>query len=134
MNTTTTRSMTRFPILAAIVLLALSAPVMAQEIREYPCEEDLIEVMFDIESMVRLEGAELVDHSGLNADADAEMVVMAHGGGEWSRLLDLPEPLLDERLSNVPDLERVVVQGAGHFVHMERPKETARILLDWLDS
>ncbi len=46
----------------------------------------------------------------------------------------LPEPLLGERLSNVPDLERCVVEDAGHFMHMEQPERTARILLDFLEG
>jgi pimeloyl-ACP methyl ester carboxylesterase len=45
----------------------------------------------------------------------------------------LPEPLLRERLAFVARLERATVQGAGHFVHMERPRETADLLLAWLD-
>jgi pimeloyl-ACP methyl ester carboxylesterase len=45
----------------------------------------------------------------------------------------LPEALLAERLAFVPKLERATVQGAGHFVHMERPRETAELALAWLD-
>jgi pimeloyl-ACP methyl ester carboxylesterase len=44
----------------------------------------------------------------------------------------LPEPLLSSRLSHVPQLERAVVQDAGHFVHIEQPEATARIILDYL--
>ena len=44
----------------------------------------------------------------------------------------LPEPLLSERLSYVPELERGVVEGAGHFMHIEKPVETARLILDYL--
>ena len=42
----------------------------------------------------------------------------------------LPEPMLAERLSNVPVLERATVSGAGHFMHIEKPHETARLVLD----
>jgi pimeloyl-ACP methyl ester carboxylesterase len=45
----------------------------------------------------------------------------------------LPEPLLSERLSHVPRVERATVEGAGHFVHMEHPIETADLLLSWLE-
>jgi pimeloyl-ACP methyl ester carboxylesterase len=45
----------------------------------------------------------------------------------------LPEPYATERLANVPTLSRAVVQGAGHFVHMEQPQATAEILLGFLD-
>jgi pimeloyl-ACP methyl ester carboxylesterase len=46
----------------------------------------------------------------------------------------LPEPLLRERLAHVPRLERATIQGAGHFAHMERPQETAALILSWLDT
>ena len=45
----------------------------------------------------------------------------------------LPEFVLDERLAHVPRVERATIEGAGHFVHMERPVETAELLLAWLD-
>jgi pimeloyl-ACP methyl ester carboxylesterase len=38
-----------------------------------------------------------------------------------------------ERLANVPELERATVAGAGHFIHMERPRETADLLLGFLE-
>lgn len=44
----------------------------------------------------------------------------------------LPEPLLAERLEHVTDLHRATVSGAGHFVHMEQPDETADLLLGFL--
>lgn len=43
-----------------------------------------------------------------------------------------PDDLLDERLALVREVERVRVPGTGHFVHMERPRETARLILDFL--
>jgi pimeloyl-ACP methyl ester carboxylesterase len=46
----------------------------------------------------------------------------------------IPEETLAERLSNVPELERATVEDAGHFIHMEQPVETARLILDFLDS
>jgi pimeloyl-ACP methyl ester carboxylesterase len=45
----------------------------------------------------------------------------------------LPEPLVAERLAFVSDLERANVPDAGHFVHMERPRETADLLLGFLE-
>jgi pimeloyl-ACP methyl ester carboxylesterase len=45
----------------------------------------------------------------------------------------LPEALLRERLAHVPKLERGVVPGAGHFVHMEQPAETARLVTAFLE-
>jgi len=49
---------------------------------------------------------------------------------EWG---PLPEDLLAERLQHVPQLERATVEGAGHFVHMEKPRETADLLLSFLE-
>lgn len=45
----------------------------------------------------------------------------------------LPDDLLERRLEYVPELSRAKVEGTGHFVHMERPRQTADILLDFLD-
>jgi pimeloyl-ACP methyl ester carboxylesterase len=46
----------------------------------------------------------------------------------------LPEPLLARRLAGVRTLERHTIAGAGHFVHIERPMETAQVILDYLRS
>lgn len=32
----------------------------------------------------------------------------------------------------VPDLEKVVIPGCGHWVQQEKPAEVNRLLLDWL--
>ncbi|HEY8153691.1 MAG TPA: alpha/beta hydrolase [Myxococcota bacterium] len=44
----------------------------------------------------------------------------------------LDDAVASERLANVPQLARAAVPGAGHFVHMERPRETADALLGFL--
>jgi pimeloyl-ACP methyl ester carboxylesterase len=44
----------------------------------------------------------------------------------------LPEPWRSERLAHVPALETAVVAGAGHFIHVEQPAETAALVLDHL--
>jgi pimeloyl-ACP methyl ester carboxylesterase len=62
------------------------------------------------------------------------MPMLAVVGSEPDTWGPLPEPLLSQRLAAVPRLERVTVEGAGHFVHMEKPVETAKLLLDWLAS
>jgi len=46
----------------------------------------------------------------------------------------LPEALTAERLAYVSHLQRAVVSGAGHFVHMEQPQATADLLLGFLES
>jgi pimeloyl-ACP methyl ester carboxylesterase len=43
----------------------------------------------------------------------------------------LPEPLLAERLKGVRSLERATVEDAGHFIHMEQPKRTSDLVLDY---
>jgi pimeloyl-ACP methyl ester carboxylesterase len=47
----------------------------------------------------------------------------------WS----LRAEVADERLRFVAQLTRGCVEGAGHFVHMERPRETADLLLGFLE-
>lgn len=46
----------------------------------------------------------------------------------------LPEKILAERLANVPVLSRATVSGAGHFMHIEKPRETASLILDFLEG
>ena len=46
----------------------------------------------------------------------------------------LTEALLAERLSHVPVLTRATVQDAGHFMHIEKPRETAELILDFLED
>ncbi|MEW6272125.1 MAG: alpha/beta hydrolase [Thermodesulfobacteriota bacterium] len=58
--------------------------------------------------------------------------MLAMIGSEQDTWGPLPESILEPRLRRVPDLQRVTVAGAGHFVHMEQPRETARALLDFL--
>jgi pimeloyl-ACP methyl ester carboxylesterase len=60
--------------------------------------------------------------------------LLAVTGSEPDTWGPLPEALLRERLAHVPRLERATIQGAGHFAHMERPRETAALILSWLDT
>lgn len=45
----------------------------------------------------------------------------------------LPEPLLSERLAHLADCQRAVVADSGHFMTIEQPAATARLILDFLD-
>jgi len=58
--------------------------------------------------------------------------MLAITGSEPDTWGPLPEAILAERLSHVPQLERCTIRGAGHFVHLERPRETADAILDFL--
>jgi pimeloyl-ACP methyl ester carboxylesterase len=53
--------------------------------------------------------------------------------GSEPDIWQLPEAVIAERLAAVPRLERAAVPGAGHFVHMERPRELADLLLGALE-
>ena len=66
--------------------------------------------------------------------ATLRMPMLAVIGSEPDTWGPLPEPLLAERLSRVPHLERYTIHGAGHFVHVERPVETAQVVLDFLSA
>jgi pimeloyl-ACP methyl ester carboxylesterase len=66
--------------------------------------------------------------------ATVRMPMLAISGSEPDTWGPLPEPILAERLSRVPQLERRTIAGAGHFVHIERPSETAQVVLDFLRS
>lgn len=73
--------------------------------------------------------------------------------GNWARSADLPERIdgvpclmvtaeLDAVLppssaegmaDRIGDLETVMIPGSGHWTQQERPEETNRVILDWLD-
>ena len=61
------------------------------------------------------------------------MPMLAVTGTERDTWGPLPEHLIRGRLAYVPHAERARVEGAGHFVHLERPRETADVLLGWLE-
>jgi pimeloyl-ACP methyl ester carboxylesterase len=63
-----------------------------------------------------------------------KMPMLAITGSEPDTWGPLPEDILSERLSHVPQLERCTIQGAGHFVHIEKPAETAGAILEYLAS
>ncbi|MBW2382544.1 MAG: alpha/beta hydrolase [Deltaproteobacteria bacterium] len=44
----------------------------------------------------------------------------------------LPEKLLQRRLKYVQHLERVTIEGAGHFIHMQEPESLADHVLEFL--
>lgn len=60
--------------------------------------------------------------------------LLAVFGSEPDSWGPLPEDLLRERLEYVPDVTLAKVEGVGHFVHMEAPEATARLLLDFLET
>jgi pimeloyl-ACP methyl ester carboxylesterase len=58
--------------------------------------------------------------------------MLAIAGSEKDTWGPLPDTLVGPRLARVPQLKREKIEGAGHFVHMERPVETARAIVDFL--
>ncbi len=66
--------------------------------------------------------------------ATLRVPMLAVVGSERDTWGPLPEDILSARLARVPHLERWTVRGAGHFLHIERPVETASMILDFLRS
>ena len=60
--------------------------------------------------------------------------ILAISGSEQDTWGPLPEALLSERLANFAKCERATIKGAGHFVHMEKPTETADCIVGFLES
>jgi len=44
----------------------------------------------------------------------------------------LPPSLTDGMERFVPDLERVLIHGSGHWTQQEKPEETSQAMIDWL--
>ena len=44
----------------------------------------------------------------------------------------LPPSLTEGMERFVPDLERVLIQGSGHWTQQEKPEETSRAMIEWL--
>jgi len=59
--------------------------------------------------------------------------MLAVVGSEDDTWGPLPDAIIGPRLAGVARLERATIAGAGHFVHVERPRETARAILDYLE-
>ena len=82
------------PAACALMLACLNVAVPAAAQERYPAEVNLLEVLFIPESAVRLVGGVLIDHSGLDATAGLEALLMPRLY-EWERLSSVPEPILD---------------------------------------
>lgn len=59
--------------------------------------------------------------------------MLAIVGGEPDTWGPLPETVLAERLGALRHVDRARIDGAGHFMHMEAPEATARVILEWLE-
>jgi pimeloyl-ACP methyl ester carboxylesterase len=44
----------------------------------------------------------------------------------------LPPSLTEGMERYVPDLEKVLIEGSGHWTQQEKPEETSRAMIDWL--
>jgi pimeloyl-ACP methyl ester carboxylesterase len=62
------------------------------------------------------------------------MPMLAIVGSENDTWGPLPEAELAERLAYVPQLQRCTIAGTGHFVHIEKPRETAVAVRDFLEQ
>ena len=45
----------------------------------------------------------------------------------------LPPSLTEGMERYVPDLEKVLIEGSGHWTQQEKPEETSRAMIDWLN-
>jgi len=45
----------------------------------------------------------------------------------------LPPSLTEGMERYVPDLEKVLIEGSGHWTQQEKPDETSRAMIDWLN-
>jgi pimeloyl-ACP methyl ester carboxylesterase len=66
--------------------------------------------------------------------ATLRIPMLALIGSEHDTWGPLPEAILAPRLAGVRQLVRQTIHGAGHFVHVEQPVETAGAILDFLGS
>jgi len=84
-----------FILVALLAFQAVPEPLAQQEpAQRYPCEDDLIEVMFAPDARVRLRGGELVDLT-TDAVAGVSRVLESVTSFEWSRICDVEEAVLD---------------------------------------
>jgi len=60
--------------------------------------------------------------------------MLAVAGSEADTWGPLPDAIVGPRLAGVRRLTRATIAGAGHFVHIERPRETAALIRDWLQA
>jgi hypothetical protein len=124
---------------AAAILFALqalpAAPVQAQaaESARYECEPDLIEVMFEPDSRVRMRGGDLQD-LGAPALAGVDLVLQSLQGHRWERAYDVPEDKLDEMqargeantgrpLYNLNNIYRLRIEGEADVWAVSRDLE-----------
>ncbi|MCP4568280.1 MAG: S8 family serine peptidase, partial [FCB group bacterium] len=81
--------------LILVIVLFTASEYAGGEAVPYPCENDLIEVMFAPDSKVRLRGGEPVDLTR-RAMIGVEEILQPAGEALWSRHCDLSEERLDE--------------------------------------
>lgn len=62
---------------------------------------------------------------------DLPVPLLAIVGSEPDTWGPLPDEIVAARLARVPNLCRATVKGAGHFVHIEQPRATAELILDF---
>lgn len=65
---------------------------------------------------------------------DTRCPVLAITGGEHDTWSDLSDEELATRLGYIPNARHHIVEGAGHYVHIERPDEVLRLVTAFLDE
>lgn len=66
--------------------------------------------------------------------AHLQTPLLAIVGSEQDTWGPLPEAIRAERLAGAHQVQHCTIAGAGHFVHIERPAETAAAILEFLEA
>jgi len=117
-------------VLCITVILFTLNPVFSQNTEEsfstqinipYECEEDLIEIMFDKDSEVRLRNGSLVD---LKTDAllGVDQILVQLDWHTWFRICDVPEDILDHWSINGERKTGKPVYNMNNIYRLQIPK------------
>ena len=117
-------------VLCITVILFTLNPVFSQNTEEsfstqinipYECEEDLIEIMFDKDSEVRLRNGSLVD---LKTDAllGVDQILVQLDWHTWFRICDVPEDILNHWSINGERKTGKPVYNMNNIYRLQIPK------------
>lgn len=86
----------------------------------YPCEDDLIEVMFDWGAKIRLVGGQPADYAG-SATAGIQNVLGKLGSCSWNRICDVSEEKFDEIQARGENGSREPVYNLNNILYLRIP-------------